>query len=372
LPLGARWSLDAVLRGPLPGMPRRVCDIGTIGYVVQVTVIYFFAALSKSGADWRTDGTAVQYALSLGQFSTPLGEWLRSMPALTHLLTPAVWWLELIGPLVLLAPFWTTRLRSIAILGFVGLQVGFGLTLANLGLFPAISCIVLLGLLPSGFWDRLGASHLPHALFAAAGPTARSALARRVVGRWPGMDSPCQLNPLLTVGAALCLLYVVLINVGGLPASLYRLPNKVASAGKLLGLDQRWDMFSPTIPRRSGWYVIPGTLRNGQQVDLYTNTSEMHWERPPSIAGTYPNHRWMKYMEAVGGQQTPWMLPLFGEYLCDRWNQTHGDAEQVLELQTIYMAVVTQPDYQYTAPRPREIFRHQCSRAVADHLAVVQ
>jgi hypothetical protein len=158
LPCGTRFSLDSLRGGWGSAGPRQVCHMGTIAYVVQLALVYLFAALAKHGADWRSDGTAIYYALSLGPYSTPVGQWLRSIPELSRLLTPAVLGLEFIAPLLLIAPVWTTPMRIVGVLGLVGMQAGFGFTLANLGLFSVISCVVLLGLLPSWFWDRVVAS----------------------------------------------------------------------------------------------------------------------------------------------------------------------------------------------------------------------
>jgi hypothetical protein len=388
LPCGARFSLDSALRGRGPSPPKQVFHIGTSAYIIQLAIIYFFAALEKSGADWHANGTAVYYALGLSQFSTPLGQWLRSISELPRLLTFAVWWLEFIGPLLLFAPFWTTPVRLIVVAGFVGMQVGFGLVLANLGLFPVISIIVLLGLLPSWFWDRLvaRAGLGAYAMRAALGAGLARVMAitthfdrrigsfvtnlpaaalRQCVSRndAPARESnpPWQLNGFLRILAAICLLYVVLLNISILPGTMVRMPDRVAAAGRLVGLDQRWNMFSPSVPREGGWYVIPGTLGSGERVDLYRHGAELSWARPAHVAQTYRNDRWFKYLEAIRGWARGWLAPLYGEFLCSQWNAIHAGSERLEGLEVVYMVERTRSDYQRSAPRQQQVLQYQCA-----------
>ena len=58
LPLGARWSLDALRRaGPPPGN-RLVCG-GGIALLLQVCFVYWFSVALKSDPCWRADGTPI-------------------------------------------------------------------------------------------------------------------------------------------------------------------------------------------------------------------------------------------------------------------------------------------------------------------------
>src|SRR5579872_3420439 len=75
LPLGACYSLDALREPPREWRPRFL-SVGSVAYIVQMCLIYWFAAAWKSDPAWRTDHTAVYLALSLDCFTTPLGHWL--------------------------------------------------------------------------------------------------------------------------------------------------------------------------------------------------------------------------------------------------------------------------------------------------------
>ncbi len=162
LPWGKYFSLDSALKpheagakGPISSSGKQIISLATVGYLVQMMLVYIFAAMFKSGPDWHADGTAIYYALSQEAFTRDLGYFMLQYPTLMAWSTHAVLWFETIGPWLLIIPFGTTFFRSAAVLGFVGLHAGIGLTM-HLGMFPWISAIVTLGLLPTGFWNWLG------------------------------------------------------------------------------------------------------------------------------------------------------------------------------------------------------------------------
>src|SRR4051794_33546249 len=96
LPLGLSHSVDQGLdTGTIP-RPRTIFSAGSVALMVQIALLYWFAVMMKHGQDWR-DGTAVYYALSLEQMSTPLGR------------------------LMLHAPFWALRFLSYMTLAVEGL-----------------------------------------------------------------------------------------------------------------------------------------------------------------------------------------------------------------------------------------------------------
>jgi len=153
LPWGARFAFDTVAHGIKSGNNRFV-GVGTVGYAIQISCIYVFTALLKSGSEWREDFTAVYYAVSLDELKTPFTDFLYDGPAwiLTFLTVAVLFW-ETLGPLALLTPKW--RVRLFGVLGFVLLHLGFGMFM-RLGIFPFVSAICIVGFVPGEAWDRLG------------------------------------------------------------------------------------------------------------------------------------------------------------------------------------------------------------------------
>jgi predicted DCC family thiol-disulfide oxidoreductase YuxK len=155
LPLGARASVDAALDRSPPG-PQRLCSIATAAILIQAMSVYFFSALLKSAPDWTSDYTAVYYAFHIDQIATPVAAWLRQFPTLMQGLTVYVWWLELLGPLLMFSPFLRVPLRAVLVVLFVTMELGF-MACLQIGLFPVISIASILLFVPGECWDRLAA-----------------------------------------------------------------------------------------------------------------------------------------------------------------------------------------------------------------------
>ena len=85
---------------------------------------------------------------------------------------------------------------------------------------------------------------------------------------------------------AILLLYVFWWNVAGLPSAGFRMPERFYPIGQILGLEQRWAMFAPSPLKNDGWYVIPGKLKNGKEVDLFRNGKEITWAKPMLVSAT--------------------------------------------------------------------------------------
>ena len=155
LPLGACYSLDA-LRQPLREWRPRVLSMGSVAYIVQMCMIYWFAAAWKTDPAWRRDHTAVYLALSLEGFTTTFGHFLLNFPEFLKALTVATLILEIFGPAVLFIPFANGPLRTFVCASFIMFHTGLGLSL-ELGNFPPICCVAWLAVLPTWFWDQLEA-----------------------------------------------------------------------------------------------------------------------------------------------------------------------------------------------------------------------
>lgn len=154
LPLGSSYSVDQALNTSSAPQPKRILTGATLGLMVQQCYIYMFSALFKTtSADWWPDGTAVYYSLSFDQYATPLGSFLLHLGPLLVIFTLVTLVLEWVGPLLLWSPLKTDLCRMVAIVVFITLHLGFGLTL-HLGIFPALSCFTWLAFIPTSVWDR--------------------------------------------------------------------------------------------------------------------------------------------------------------------------------------------------------------------------
>jgi predicted DCC family thiol-disulfide oxidoreductase YuxK len=168
LPLGARFSVDALRRALRDGVEPRAAietrpqppihgpaSLASLAVLLEIGLIYFLTALAKSGETWR-NGTAVYYALQLDQYATPFGRWLGEQPiAVSRLLTWGTLGLEFaVLPLVML-PWGQPWLRRAAVVGLTVMHLGTWATL-ELGPFPFVMIATFVLLLGRRDWAAFG------------------------------------------------------------------------------------------------------------------------------------------------------------------------------------------------------------------------
>ncbi|MBI1913520.1 MAG: HTTM domain-containing protein [Planctomycetes bacterium] len=355
LPLGACFSLDrARSRGPAPG--PRVVSVATAALLFQVCFVYWFSVLLKSDPIWRSEGTALYYALNVDQFVTPLGRRLLDYPDLLRLLTFGTLALEAAGPALLFLPVCSGPVRTLVVFIFVLFHVlGLGLVL-ELGHFPYSCAVTWLALLPTWFWDRLRhrvrpGRPPPPAAESGAAPTAREA-------KLP-VTTPGWMNAL----AGFFLAYVFLWNVRTLDFDRFQtvFPQRLNWIGEGFGLGQKWDMFAPYPLMEDGWYVVVGTLEDGRQVDLFQGGRPVHWAKPELVSATYKNTRWRKYLTNLWQKDYTAHRLLYARYLCRDWNSRHGGGERVVRVEVYFMLEVTRPNYESPTIRKVLLCEFPCS-----------
>jgi hypothetical protein len=418
LPLGAHWSVDQSLKVATPRLSMRFLSLATVGLFLQIAFVYWFTAALKSSPEWREDGTAIYYALSNAEWTTPIGSYLLhiSPPLLLEMLTFATLALEAFGPFLLFCPILTGPIRTGTVLAFMSLHVGIWLTM-DIGTFPWVSAFCVICFLPSWFWDKsvamlsavlprlhdtarhleYTAVRLAHTYWlplrarlstmlvsrssivsvAAHGDEQPKHLAERTTasaeretphGAAAGSE-PIVLRSSLVVNilAVFFLIYIFCWNLTTVSA--FTMPERAVPLGSFLGLKQAWGMFAPSPDKSGGWYVVPGTLRSGQQVDLMANIAHddfslregVSWERPQDVASTFKNKHWRKYLKEIRQEDNADLRRYFGRYICRQWNARNTGADQLVNLEIAYMEETTRPNYQRTTPEKRVLREHSCS-----------
>lgn len=362
LPLGAAYALDN-LQSSHQRRPERVASVATVALLLQICFVYWFAFALKTAPEWREDGSAVYYALSLDSFTAPLGIWLRQFTSVLPLLSFATLALEGLGPCLLFIPFCRGPVRFGTVCLFLGLHAGLGLFLA-LGIFPWIAMVAWLALFPTWFWRTLAA---PRDLTPRRTEALRERLRRFVP--LPAASAPVasasavgRLSPPVAGFCFLCLLYVTLWNLRTIdfPYASRVLPTSWDWIGFTLRLDQRWDMFAPRPATDDGWYVIPAQLRDGREVDLMSNGGPVRWEKPANVAATFRNQHWRKYLRTIWERTHASHRPYFAQYLCRDWNSSHPPQEFVQTFAIYYMQEDTLPDNEAAPPEKVLLWTQKC------------
>ncbi|HEY0975271.1 MAG TPA: DCC1-like thiol-disulfide oxidoreductase family protein [Solimonas sp.] len=158
LPVGARFSVDAAVASNPPPVRNLHLSWASLGLLLQVMSVYFYSAILKNGAEWTSNLHAVYYALSLDRHVLPLGKLLNEFLPLTQLLTVYVYWLELLGPILIFTPWFLRPTRFVLMLCFMLMHIGFLLCL-ELGHFPYVSLSSLTVFTGGWVWDALDRRH---------------------------------------------------------------------------------------------------------------------------------------------------------------------------------------------------------------------
>lgn len=379
LPVGARLSLDSLRRWPTGPAPGLVVGVASLGFSVQLAVVYIFTAYLKSGAVW-SNGQAVYYSLMIDHFAKqPFADLLLSQPWLLEILTPATWYWEIAGPYLLLVPFLRGPVRSFVVSAFIFMHLGFFAGL-EIGMFPWICIGAWLALYPGWFWDRLGwrVNALPTQALGITDPPAASRGLRLV-----GVGAH-------NLVAAFFLFIVVMWNLSTVGGSRYDVPEPARSLGHALRLDQKWNMFAPFPLKDDGWFVMPGQLSGGDWVEIWqggepqwaTEAERATWPdgaqtspqgqpdgakgwltrvKPENVSGMYKNQRWRKYMRNIWLKQYKDMRLYYGKYRCREWNARHSGNQRLRQFEIWYMKEVTGPPAVGEEPVvPVRIWTHRC------------
>jgi uncharacterized membrane protein YphA (DoxX/SURF4 family) len=336
LPLGAAASVDRWLRRADPPAPREIASLAGAALILQICMEYWTAAAEKTSPAWLTDRTALYYALSLDAFATPLGHQLLAYPQLLACLTVSVYWLEWIGPAVVLSPVVRDFFRLIAVLAFWAFHLGIVLTM-SLGALPWLSIAAWTLVLPGTLWDKLG-WRPPEGTATAREPGLLSRLFHRP-------DLPYRpLGKATSAVVVVLSLYVAVWNVCCVTQAGEPWPGAWVPA-YVLGLEQNWRMFAPLAPTEDGWYEMRGVLADGSLVNLWEPDRPVPHDKPSDVRATYGNRRWQRYLTEIR-RGWAWYVPEFADWLRRRWNDCYaGDVpgRRLKRMEIIYHIENTLP-----------------------------
>lgn len=141
-------------------------------------------------------------------------------------------------------------------------------------------------------------------------------------------------------------------------------PRFVYNAGRHLRLDQNWRMFAPYPLMQDGWYVAKGRLEGGGEVNAWSSSSTT-FEKPATVADTYPNNRWRKCLEGLRfrfrkSDHRDRVQLEFCRYICQRWNRVRDDDERLLRVELYFVMELSVPPHVKREPEARLLKRCVC------------
>jgi hypothetical protein len=322
---------------------------------------------------------------------------------------------EIIVPLLLFSPFCTVPVRMAGIVGIVGLHAGISMTLA-VGYFPWIGAACMVCFLPSWFWDRLvpqlrldrrrlfsggrpawqAVAGIGHPSWAdpwmrllspagvgrlsiaepprvTSGSGARDHSGRPTTGEAApathevGLATSRRATLVVNLFATACLIFVLVWNLSTISAS--AVPSVVRPIGFVLGLPQYWGMFAPYPVKSTMWFIAPGALQDGRQIDVLPSVisdnpqlfAEVNWGEPSDVRATFNGEeRWRKVFESFANGGNSDALLSFGQYICRNWNGTNGGtASQLMTFDIVSLWEQTMEGNQ-RGPVQQVLWSHIC------------
>ncbi|QWC18344.1 HTTM domain-containing protein [Halorubrum sp. 2020YC2] len=387
LPLGARWSVDAVRRadrasGTEPdgaadatgadretgddGRPETgddagsatlgpsgsaVATVATMAVLVQVLLMYLTNAVHKYDSDLWMGGEAVAYVMQADQFTYLLGNHLAGFTGLLRAFT--VLWVALLfaSPLLLLL---TGTARAALASLFVGMHLGMAVTI-GVGLFPLVAVVGLLLFFQTPVWDAVeravdrpggstplarprerlrppfGTGRSPDAPGGSPAPSAASERLARLRGA--GLAGLSRGRVLFSTVLPYAFLVLILLSSAG-SVGYAEVPEPADDALDAVDMQQSWQMFAPDPIHTTRWFVAAGTLEDGTERDVLRD-SAVDFDRPARAETTYRTSRWRKYLNNVYGADNEAHRSYLANYLCGDWNRTH---ETGVESVTVHRA----------------------------------
>jgi hypothetical protein len=300
LPWGTRLSLDA-RRAPEGGVGGdRQTLWGGAGYLLQVVILYGLAGFWKLDPVWLTERSALCRVFQMEALTKPAGYWLMGHPGLMEAASVGTVALELLGPLLILAG--NNRWRLVAVILFALFHAGIGLTM-DLEMFPLVSLVVLIGLVPSCAWPAASEGPLPPSADWATRATAKSLAAAAILLTlaWNGMLVLHQRSMAWTNGPA----------------------RGLAQTAAAFRVIQVWDLFAPVPRPIDSRYVVEAKLADGTTVDLLRDGAAYPTKRPALPYTEFADQRQRNYLSSLEYSVGYPVQARFLRRLAVLWDESH-------------------------------------------------
>ena len=162
--------------------------------------------------------------------------------------------------------------------------------------------------------------------------------------------------------ALFCLLYVIMWNIRTLDFNYYEkyFPKHYNWLGQTLRIEQYWNMFAPYPLRDDGWYVIDGTLSDGQKFDVFNSKKTISFDKPDFVSKTYSGQRWRKYMMNIWFKKHAKHRLYYGKYLCRTFSEKHPNLPLLQSFKLYFVKEYTEENYQFGPPENILLWDHKC------------
>ncbi len=303
------------------------------GYFLLIASVYFFTVFFKNSSEWRSEGTAIYFALSLDQIRLPVGDWLYNYPQAMKLLTHAVYVIEIAIPVLLLLPLNLFNSRGWAVVLMFFLHIGIGLCL-YVGLFFIINLATALAFIPSKWLNWISSDNL------------------KTYSRLPWRTTSILVKAFSSFITSFIIIICLIYNLSFMNWFQYELIKEFTVVVNALRLNQYWGMFSPHIMKEDGWFVYEGYTEEGKHWDLKKNKPIIDISKPQHLVKDFKTDRWRKLAENMQRDNYTFLRPLYCKYHLKKWNKEHPE-NKMRSLDLIFFKEVSETNYK-TKPIERQ------------------
>ena len=369
LPLGARFSLDALAARPENpastaevGAQRErsepttapVVSIAVLALLLQFAAIYLFNASSKNGLAWR-DGSAVYYALHQDKLVTWAGVWMREHLSIStlRLLTWSTLAAEWLGFALIITPVCVREARLLAVCIMPSLHLGFALGINVGGFSPAMISFFPL-LLRAEHWQWLSRT------FGARTQPIAAAIERKLRPwlnfRPTALEPTSGINRWLGEGAMLVILLAIaseaLNDNAAVPQALrVHQPKWAKAIIEYPRVLQGWRMFASEPSRVDSMIYVDAVTAAGDHVDPYNQVASDQSDPAGTVVPTHMGQSqfFVMYSERIPYDGYAAYRTAFAEWLLAYPERT-GRAGDCLLSYDVYLVTDRTPEPGTRAP----------------------
>ncbi len=366
LPLGERWSIDAVHTDRDPR--TQIASAASALILGQMVYMYVVNGYHKSTNELWTGGEAAPLVFGIDEMTFLLGDFMRN--ALTLIgMGGLLWYYILIFAWLLF--FLQGRFRYLFATLFFGGHAAFAITV-RIGAFAYVGMAGVFLFYQTQFW-RDGRQLLER-------------IGINVDGLWQSLrrvDAIAARVPAVQLGGgrlqqAKAVSYTVVLATLLLSMGLVAGTNGLQHAGVVdddrqhdgqirtvansLNIDQpEWSVFAPSPRTTDRYYVFPARTADGELVDVF-NDRKLSFDRPyDELQNQHGTYRQRFYMNSIRrADSDDEIVELFVHHLCERYEEEHG-----VELTHLNMWYINEDITEETIDDPSE--RDRTSFRMAEH-----
>ena len=269
-----------------------------------------------------------------------------------------------------------------AALGIFFILNGGIFLMMKLWIFPWVNMVALLVFFPSGLFNWLDT--YCNAFFTCGNTIDRiKSSLLRWFSKKPSLlnillpQQPVKINP--SRFSSFCVIFllsaVIYWNLSVILSNHLKVPRHIQKYYFLLNIHQNWMMFQRPEQFVSGWLLVAGTLKSGQQIDLLDKGAPLNPDTPRS-SKYFRKMRWRRFISVMnrGGywrsgyrflnyaKEDLNLRPHLAQYMCRSANSRQPHHEQLEKVQYISIARKVVPGRETQPPfKKRVAFEHACS-----------